>query len=307
MKIVVTGGSGFIGTNLVEVLLSEHHEVIVVDDLTAGGAAPSDNVVFHQLSCRELISRGDIWQGADAFVHLAGRPSVQFANDHPLEAFEANVGDTFRLLEAAAKQGISRFVLASSNAAVGEVEGAVTEQAVARPVSLYGASKLAAEAYCSAAARSWGLRATALRFANVYGPHSDRKSSVVNKFVRMAIEGGTLVVYGDGSQTRDFIYVEDVCRAILRTVESDVEEPVLQIATGVETSVADLIGYVSAQLDVVPPLRFADPRTGDVHANSGDIGLAREVLEWEPAVSIVDGIARTAEYYQQIPSRLTSR
>ena len=153
---------------------------------------------------------------------------------------EANVIGTFNMLEAARQNNVKKFIFASSGATIGEVEPPIHEEKVPRPVSPYGASKLAGEAYCSAYYLSFGIKTVSLRFANVYGPLSKHKNSVVAKFLKQAFSGETLEIYGDGSQTRDFIYIDDLIQAIILSVKSDVGGEVFQIATFKETTVDEI-------------------------------------------------------------------
>jgi UDP-glucose 4-epimerase len=302
MRVLVTGAAGFIGTNLCTLLLGdglldEGVEVVAVDNLSAETGQLAPGVELHEVSCAELAESGELLREIDAVVHLAGKPSVDFANDHPMEAFDANVRDTVALLIAAAEAGVGRFVYASSNAAAGNVDGPVHEQVLTRPASLYGASKLAAEAYCIAAGESYGIETVALRFSSVYGPHSRHKGSVIHKFIRDVIAGRILIVHGDGEQSRDFIFVEDLCRAVVAATRQPCA-PVLQIGTGERVSVNELIDVIADIADAHPEIEHGETRLGDVRESVSDISLAREQLGWEPRVDLREGVRRTYEYYR---------
>jgi UDP-glucose 4-epimerase len=306
MRVLVTGAAGFIGTNLCTLLLDEGVELVAVDNLSAETGQLAPGVELHEVSCKDLAASGELLRGVDAVVHLAGKPSVDFANEHPMEAFDANVRDTVELLIAAAEAGVRRFVYASSNAAAGNVDGPVHEQVPTRPASLYGASKLAAEAYCIAAGESYGIETVALRFSSVYGPHSRHKGSVIHKFIRDVIAGRTLTVHGDGEQSRDFIFVEDLCRAVLAAARQDCG-PVLQVGTGERASVNELIEVIAGVADVHPEIEHGDNRLGDVRESVSDISLVHEQLGWEPRVDLREGVRRTYEYYRALEESAVGR
>jgi len=301
MRILVTGGAGFIGSNLCRLLLSEGVEPVVVDDASGGINYLPQGVERHTLSVADLMEQQDVLRGVDAVVHLAAKPSVDFANREPLAALDANVGDTLRVLLAAAEAGVPRFVCASSNAAAGNVVGPVHEQVLPRPASVYGATKTASENFCSAVSESYGLDAVALRFSNCYGPYSDHKESAAHLFVRRGLSGEPITIFGDGAQTRDFIYVEDICRCILAAA-SKACGPVLQVGTGVETTVTELVAAIEKAVGSELALAYAEPRMGDVLTSVSDNSLAFEQLGWKPQVDLETGVARTVAYYKDLAS-----
>ena len=242
-KVLVTGGAGFIGSNLVRVLLAEGWQVTVFDNLSSGPP-----LYIEQLPV-ELI-RGDVLdvemvertvRGFDAIVHLAAQNGVPNSLANPRRDFEVNAIGTLNLLEAARHSEIRRFVFASSNAPLGRQEPPAEENKAPLPISPYGASKLTGEAYCLAYHGSWGLGSVILRFANVYGPYSGRKSSVVARFFNDILAGSPITIDGEGTQTRDFVYVVDLCGAIAAALNSEVSGEVFQIATGQPTRIKDLV------------------------------------------------------------------
>jgi UDP-glucose 4-epimerase len=235
-------------------------------------------------------------------VHLAASTGVAASVRDPRRDCLVNVVGTLNCLEAARHEGAGRFVFASSGAPVGAVEPPVHEEKAPRPVSPYGASKLAGEGYCSAYARSFGLDTVALRFGNVYGPHSDRKSSVVAAFIKRALADEPLEIYGDGGQTRDFIHVDDLVRAIGKAASvPGIGGEILHIATAQETTVAELAealirvlarhGFSGVQL------RNAPPRTGDVRRSFADTSKAAERLGWRAEVSLEEGLAGVVQWF----------
>jgi len=214
----------------------------------------------------------------------------------------ANVIGTLNYLEAARMGSIERFVFASSGATIGEVEPPIHEEMTPHPVSPYGASKLSGEAYCSAYFRTFGVETVALRFGNVYGPLSSHKSSVIAKFIKRALRGEVLEIYGDGTQTRDFIYVEDLTRAVrLSATAEGVGGEVFQIATNAETSVREMIEGLLPVLAAVGikdvEVRQTSPRLGDVMRNYSDTTKAARMLGWRSEVDLEEGLRRTVEWF----------
>jgi UDP-glucose 4-epimerase len=245
--------------------------------------------------------------GADALVHLAANTGVGPSVANPRLDCTTNVVGTLNYLEACRQNNVKRFVFASSGAPIGECEPPIHEDLPARPVSPYGASKLAGEAYCSAYKRSFGIDTVALRFGNCYGPLSTHKGSVVAKFIREALEGRAWEIYGDGQQTRDFIFVDDIVDAILRAATADgVGGEVFQIATNAETTVHELahrLAHVLARSGVTPPaIRHAAARIGDVKRNYSDTAKAKRLLGWQARTGLADGLERTVRWFLSRPS-----
>jgi UDP-glucose 4-epimerase len=234
----------------------------------------------------------------DVIVHLAANTGVGPSVEDPVGDMESNVRGTLNMLEAARKQGVKRFVFASSGAPVGEVAPPIHEELAARPVSPYGASKLAGEGYCSAYFQSFGVETVALRFGNVYGPGSANKNSVVAKFIKHILAGEPLPIYGDGRQTRDFIYIRDILQAIMLSAgRPGIGGEVFQIATHREHTVGEVaealnrlaVKYMSRRSEIV----YEQERTGDVKRNFSDISKARRVLGFEPIWDLGRGLEET--------------
>lgn len=302
MKLLVTGGCGFIGVNLIPVLLQAGHHVTVYDSLVTGtkdriAPFPVDLVVG-DIRDQTLVERAVT--GMDAVVHLAAHTSVIDSIQDPEVDFEVNTRGTYNLLAACRAHGVQRFVMASSNAPLGATPPPADETRPAQPMSPYGASKLAGEGYCSAFYHSYGLQTVVLRFANVYGPHSDHKGSVVAQFLRDIHQKNQVKIYGNGAQTRDFIYVEDLCRAILKGLEYSGGGETFQIATGVETSILELVELLKQNFRQVPfEVLFEPQRQGEIIKNYSNVTKAREVLGWSPTVALPDGLASTVAWYRQ--------
>lgn len=298
-QVLVTGGAGFIGRNLIPLLCNQGYQVRVLDNLSVGSKEAIGNVA--ELFVGDIRDRATVAQaveGVDSIVHLAAHTNVIDSQKIPELDFTINAQGTLNLLLAAREQQVQRFIFASSNAPIGENVPPIDEEKPARPLSPYGASKLAGEGYCSAFYGSYGLGTIVFRFANVYGPGSDHKGSVVAKFVKDALETGTLTIYGDGQQTRDFIYVEDLCRAIVMGIESNCKGELFQIATGKETSIVELAQMItqtmpSQSIKVV----HEQQRTGEIIKNYSSIQKVMQRLDWTPQMSLAIGIQKTVEWF----------
>jgi len=320
---LVTGGCGFIGTALIRELLAEGgHAVRVLDNLAVGGREdlrtvcefaegdgrgefPSEGTV--ELVVANIMDEGlarEVVRGADAIVHLAANTGVEPSVRDPRGDCVTNVIGTLNYLEAARHEGVERFVFASSGAPLGEVEPPLHEELAPHPVSPYGASKLAGEGYCSAYWRTFGVETVALRFGNVYGPGSTHKGSAVAKFTRLAMAGEPIEIYGDGTQTRDFVYIDDLIQAVRLAADAEgVGGEAFQIATNAETTVDELVAKLLPALAEAgipqPEVRYASPRLGDVKRNYSDTTKARERLGWRAEVDLDEGLRRTVTYFAE--------
>jgi len=327
---LITGGCGFIGTALIKTLSKQPDvSITVLDNLSVGtremlkavseftesdgessvetdvnDASSGCSLVVGDILNDELVTR--LAKDADVIVHLAANTGVAPSIEDPRSDCHTNVIGTFNVLDAARKSGKARVIFASSGAPLGEVpQPPIHEELPAHPVSPYGASKLAGEGYCSAFHHSYGVHSVALRFGNVYGPGSGHKSSVVAKFISRAFSGEELEIYGDGSQTRDFIYIDDLVRAIILSAENnEVGGQTFQIATNRESTVLEILEALivcleEAGLDSVKYVH-GDPLVGDVKRNFSDISKAEQMLGWVPQVELKEGLGRTVNYFLQL-------
>jgi UDP-glucose 4-epimerase len=322
---LVTGGCGFIGSRLVAALVQRGVATRIVDDLSVGTiedlrrAAQTEidipsgpslsrprprvaQLVKGNILDEDLMNRAA--EGMTVIVHLAANTGVGPSVEDPRLDCTVNVIGTFNALEAARTANVRRFVFASSSAPIGEVEPPIHEALAPHPVSPYGASKLAGEGYCSAYARTFGIETVALRFGNVYGPGSTHKSSVVAKFIRDAMSSGTLTVNGDGNQTRDFIYIDDLIAAILLAAHKpDIGGETFQIATARETTVREIADLMCARLPIHgvarPAVVFQAPRLGDVRRNFSDTTKARTRLGWTATTALSEGIEATIQWFAE--------
>jgi UDP-glucose 4-epimerase len=323
---LITGGCGFIGLRMVRHLLKQENQHIrILDNLSVGTredlakisefveGSPKDSFSSAHSEKPVQLIVGDILdetlvlqtlKDVDVVVHLAANTGVGPSVEDPRSDCLTNVIGTFNLLEAARSAQVKRLVFASSGAPVGEANPPIHEELAPHPVSPYGASKLAGEGYCSAYYRTFGLEAVALRFGNVYGPGSTHKGSVVAKFIRQAFAGETLEIYGDGTQTRDFVYVDDLIKAIWQAATvPGVGGEVFQIATNRETTLHELTELLVEELgnagvkDVL--VRHASSRLGDVQHNFSDTTKALNVLDWQAKTSLKNGVRNTIRFFQK--------
>ncbi len=305
MRVVVTGGAGFIGANLCATLADEGHEVIALDDLSSGRAANLDGqavkLVEGSILDRPLVN--DVVRGADAIVHLAARGSVPRSMAEPLATHEVNATGTAEVLEAARGAGVGHLVLSSSSSVYGANPTLPKHEGlVPSPVSPYAASKLAAEATALAYQRSFGLPVLALRFFNVFGPLQPADhdyAAVVPRFIDAALAGRPTEVHGDGQQSRDFTYVGTVVRvvaeALARTVTSD--GPV-NLAFGSRISLLEVLAVLERLLGHPVERRHVESRSGDVRHSQADAACLHQLFPAIQPVSFPDGLAQTLDWFR---------
>ena len=304
MRALVTGGSGFIGSNLVDGLLAAGHEVSVLDDLSTGRRSNLEHAlgagaVLHEIDVTDATGVLQVVAdfAPDAVFHLAAQIDVRRSVEDPAFDARVNLEGTLNVLEAARREGVSRFVYTSTGGALyGDAEVIPTpEDAPVRPLAPYGMSKYAAEQACALYARLHGLSTVTLRYGNVYGPRQDPlgEAGVVAIFCGLATFGGRATIYGDGHQTRDYVYVGDVVAANLAAVRSDARGA-YNIGTGEETSVLELL---AALRDLAPhrPLtaEHAPPRPGEVVRSCLACGRATRELGWRAETTLAEGLSRT--------------
>lgn len=319
MRWAITGGCGFIGLSLLRRLRREPEtSVRLIDSLVVGTRGDLENVAPWSEVAPDAAWGGDgevqlvigdirdatcmdaAIKGADVVVHLAACTGVIPSVEDPLEDCMVNVIGTANCLDAARRGSARRFIFASSGAPLGECEPPLHEDVPARPVSPYGASKTAGEAYCSAFHRTYGLGTVALRFGNVYGPSSHRKQSVVAKFIKRALDGKDLVIYGDGAQTRDYLYVQDLVKCILAAARAEVGGELFHVATNVETPLNELVEMLRGQLEPhCGPLKVVhEPaRAGEVLRSRAEAAKAERMLGWKATCSLAAGLGETAKWF----------
>jgi len=297
MQILVTGGAGFVGRALVWALVAQGHSVRVVDDLSAGGdpARLPGDATFIRGDVNDLPRLWTALQGVECVYHLAARVSVPESVRYPRDYNTVNVGGTVSVLEAMRDVGVRRLVLASSGAIYGD-QGAqpLREDVPPRPRSPYAVSKLAAEQYVLTVGRLWGVEAVCLRLFNVYGPDQQMPvthAPVIPQFLYQALHGGSLVIHGDGAQTRDFVHIADVVRALVAAASAPaVDEQVINVGSGVETSINELVALVGETAGVEPHALHVRGEHGGVSRMRADLARAAALLGYAPQVSLDEGL-----------------
>lgn len=299
MRFLITGGAGFLGSALSNRLAAAGHEVRVIDDLSAGDAERLDDKV--------LFTRGDVndrpklWtllQDVECVYHLAARVSVPQSVLYPREYNAVNVGGTVSVMEAMRDAGGKRVVLASSGAVYGaQTEQPLRESIVPKPDSPYAVSKLSAEYYVRTIGALWGLETVALRVFNAYGPGQPLPAShppVVSRFLKSAAGGGSLIVHGEGSQTRDYVFISDVIDALsAASTARTVSHLVINVGSGTAVSLNELVTVVGAAMNTTLEPLFNSSESGGVHAMCADLTLAAQKLGYRPRVSLPEGLRRT--------------
>ena len=305
MKVLLTGAAGFVGSHTGEALLRAGHEVLGVDAVTDyyDPGLKKDNLralqewpAFDFVQADLLDADLDpLLDGADVVVHLAAQPGVRASWQTGFGVYaEANVMVTQRLLEAARHGAVRRFVYASSSSVYGRASTyPTTEEAMTRPYSPYGVTKLAGEHLCTLYADNWGVPTVSLRYFTVYGPRQ-RPDMAMNRFVAAALEGREIAVYGDGEQVRDFTYVDDVVAANLAAATTEALAPgtVLNVAGGGSITVNALVDLLSSTVGRPVRTRHEPRQPGDVQQTGGSVELAASLLGWAPRVGVPEGLAR---------------
>ena len=294
MRSVVTGGAGFIGSHVVDALLARDNEVHVVDNLATGSRANvAAEATLHERDIREPLDDLVRDVGAEAVFHLAAQADVGTSVERPDYDAEVNVVGTIRVLEAARAVGAAVVFTSTGGAIYGDVERPASESDERRPLSPYGTSKLAGEEYLATWGRLHGLRSATCRLANVYGPRQlpSLEGGVVAIFLDRMRDGEPTQIFGDGRQTRDFVFVGDVAQALLAGANGG--SGVYNVGTGVETSVFDLHSACRRVSGSETEPELVDPRPGDLLRSVLDPGLAERELGWRPARTLEQGLAET--------------
>lgn len=305
---VVTGGAGFIGSHIAQRLLHDGQRVRIVDNFITGRrdnlAVLTGDFELHEVSITDLAALRRAFEGADYVVHQAALPSVPRSIDEPLVAHEHNVTGTLNVLLAARDAGVKRVVYAGSSSAYGDAETDPKDESLSpNPLSPYGVSKLAGEYYCRVFTEVYGLETVVLRYFNVFGPRQDETSqysAVIPLFISAMLKGKQPTIYGDGLQSRDFTYIDNVVHGNLLALKAPAAPGrVMNVATGANITLLQLVGEINRLLgsDIEPI--HAPERVGDIRHSRAAIDLAGELIGYEPQVDFATGLRRTFDWYRE--------
>jgi nucleoside-diphosphate-sugar epimerase len=307
MRYLVTGGAGFIGSNIVDELVQRGHEAVVLDDLSAGKesnlADVRGKIDLRIGSVTDLAAVQSACHGADYVIHLAARTSVPRSVENPIETNRVNTDGTLNVLVAARDAKVRRFVYAASSSAYGETPTLPKTEAMRPdPISPYGITKYVGELYAQVFGRAYGLENVCVRYFNVFGPRQDptsQYSGVLSRFMLAVIEGRPPVVYGDGEQSRDFTFIENIVDETLRACEAKgASGMVFNGGTGARITLNQVLKLLEKITDKKIQAKYEPPRTGDIRDSQADVSLARKVLGYEPRVHFEVGLQRTWQWYK---------
>lgn len=300
-RLLITGGAGFIGSNLISLIRASNIDIAirVIDNESLGKFSVLTPFDVEQVNA-DMLNSATLEQAledVDAVVHLAADTRVIESIEDPDKNFQNNVVATFQLLQAMRKMGVKQLVCASTGGAIlGEAPSPVHEEMVPKPLSPYGASKLAQEGYCSAFSHLYDMKIANLRFSNVYGPLSFHKGSVVATFCRALLNNEPISIYGDGSQTRDYVFTEDLCQGIVNAIEREVSG-VYQLGTGIPTSLNQLVDTLSSVTKRTITPSYLPSRNGEILHTYCDITKAKREIAYSPAVSLEAGLTATWQWF----------
>ena len=302
MKTIITGGAGFIGSNLAEEL-SKKHEVVIIDDLSTGRVENVKDLdlelVQGSITDPDLLKEN--FRGVDCVFHQAALPSVQRSIEDPVRANEVNICGTLNVLVAARDAGVAKVIYASSSSVYGDTPTLPKrEDMKPDPKSPYAVAKLTGEYYCRVFNEIYGLKTVALRYFNVYGPRQDPSSdyaAVIPKFANRAMAGKPPIIYGDGEQTRDFTFVRDVVQANVLAMESSATG-VFNVAAGTRISVNNLAGMIMEIIGNRVDCVYEEPRAGDVRDSLGDISKAYAGFGYAPRYGVEEGLKETIRWFR---------
>ncbi|MDQ3905047.1 MAG: NAD-dependent epimerase/dehydratase family protein [Actinomycetota bacterium] len=288
-RVVISGGAGFVGRAVVSAFASRGHPITVVD--RRPHPDPAVRSVVGELTDPQVVA--DALRGAEVagVVHLAAITSVLRSVQHPVATYQTNVAVTQELLEACRQAGVDRFIMASTNAVVGDIGYAIMDEAAAlHPLTPYGATKAAAEMLLHGYAGAYGMATSALRFTNIYGPGMQHKDSFVPRLMRAALSGAGVQIYGDGLQRRDLVYLDDAVAGVLAAWDRRFIGAAI-IGSGSSVTVLELVDLVRKVTGWPLPAEHVAPKPGEMPAVIVDISRAREQLGYQPAVALIDGLA----------------
>ncbi len=302
-NILITGGAGFIGTNLIKKLILKKTNITVLDNLSK--CTPDDLPKSVSLITGDIMDIDFLKEtisNQDYIIHLAAYGSVMESLKNPEINFDINVKGTFNILNQAKDLGVKKFIFASTGGAlIGDAIPPVNEKSLPRPISPYGSSKLCGEAYCHSFAKSFNMNTVCLRFANIYGPYSFHKMGAITKFIKCLINNEPITIYGDGSSSRDYLHVDDLSNGIISALDKDiVSGSVLHLASGKEVTILELVKLL-IKIANKPnhPIKFLSNRPGEVERNFADYSKASVELDFQPTIDLENGLKSTWTWYKK--------
>lgn len=299
--ILITGGAGFIGSHLATELLKTEYSIRIIDNLYTGQKENvPNNAEFIQGDIRNISDLKNALNDIECVIHLAAHVSVPESVKNPMLDFDINVKGTLLLLEEVRKQNVEKFIFASSAAIYGTTGKKIPETYEQKPNNPYGFNKLMGETYCQQYSRLYGIKATILRYFNVYGPK--KKGNAVDVFIRNALAKNPLTISGEGSQFRDFVYVKDVVRATIECLMSDRYGEIYNVGTGIATKVIDLAKEIITATETNSKIMFGPQRQGDIMGITADITKINSDLSYVPKYSIEEGLIETIKHYIELPA-----
>ena len=319
MNILITGGLGFIGSNFVELLLSKKSikKILIVDNFSKSSTKYLDTITKYKMfssaqsykSCSSKVQviKADInnkefafkiTKNIDYIIHLAAESGVDVSINKPYESFQTNVLGAYNYIEASRHNNIKRFIFASSGAVFGDTKPPLKETNPRIPISPYGSSKLTIETFCETYSNVFGLNTTILRFSNAYGPYSLHKQSIISKFINNILSKKAIVVNGDGTNTRDYIHVSDICNAIYKSIKDTNGAKIYHVGTGKETSIKELIKIFRKEcINHNISIKYSSNRVGDMRRNYTSIAKIKKHLNWSPKISLQKGFSQTFQWF----------
>lgn len=309
LNILVTGGAGFIGSHLVDALIDGGHTVTVVDNLSTGNRAyVHKQAAFYELDIRHARELEDLFARSsfDIVFHEAAQTLVPYSMEHPKEDADLNIMGLLNVLELCRKYAVKKIIFSSSAAVYGDNDSVpIAEDTPLRPTSFYGLTKMTAEKYIQMYHDVFGLPYAILRYSNVYGERqgSHGEGGVVYVFSKALARGMAMTIFGDGEQTRDFVYVKDVVQANIAAMGGQIPSDIYNISTNIETTVnalKEILVYFS-QLSAV--VSYADARPGDIYRSALNNDKARQVLQWRPKTKLIEGLRATLDYFSEEESQ----
>lgn len=309
MKYLITGGAGFIGSNIAHELLKKGAQVRIIDNFSTGRRINisdiEDKIEVFDGDIRDFWTVKEAIEGMDYVLHQAALPSVPRSVKNPLTSNSVNIDGTLNLLEAAKQAGVKRFVMASSSSVYGDTPELPKHEAMwTDPLSPYAVTKLTGEKYCKVFFELYGLETVCLRYFNIFGPRQDPKSeyaAVIPKFINAMLAGKQPVVFGDGEQSRDFTYIDNAVQAnLLATTAPDAPGKYFNIACGARFTLNQLIEMLGEILETNIKAKYTPPRRGDILHSYAEISRARKELGYDPRIMFEDGLRKTVEWFSAI-------